>query len=287
MFCQQCGLKLPEGAKFCSVCGTPVAQSQRNNMNSNQNIAQWQTAFTQGNMMPPGASQRPSKGKKVTFFVVGGVLAVLFVVLLSFVLRNLFGANSELSEAKRVIGKAADEAYDGASVKSVEEITKDTYKGTVAVDFSCEYYQYSGTILIHATKTDDIWDTRIVENNVSYTLAPNDNNYYIIPVYYGNREYIISFKEITNSYVTVHYYEHDLDMYGNDIYDADEESHYIEYNPKTKAFEFEFAGYWRITQKGLEYLRYEINRFDDERSKIKEPVDPEDYWWYSYAQSQT
>ena len=30
MFCEQCGKKLPDGARFCPNCGTPVPQDDEN-----------------------------------------------------------------------------------------------------------------------------------------------------------------------------------------------------------------------------------------------------------------
>lgn len=287
MFCQQCGLKLPEGAKFCSVCGTPVAQEQnnvayQNNVNNpNNNVMQWQSAFERAKTTEQ-IKQRKKSQKKVLSIVIA---CVAVFALLSTVVGIIFSNIANATEARNAIRKAASETYYGTTITNIDKNSSNSYQGNISVDYSCSFYKYSGAMIIRATKTGDSWETTIIEDNVSFTLEPNDNYYCVSTKFGGNRSYIVRFKEINSSSITLEYYSHDLGMYGKDQYDAGEEKCALEYNPETKKFEFEFGGYWRISESYIEYNRYEINQYDGEKYDSLKPIDPYDYWWFEKAKS--
>lgn len=289
MFCQQCGLKLPEGAKFCSVCGTPAVQRESNNAYqnnagySNNKVAQWQSAFEQAKTTEQ--IEKKKKPQKKALLIV--LVCVAVFVLLSTVLGIVFSNTITSSEARNAIRKAASEAYYGTSITNIEKICGSSFQGNISVDYSCSFYKYSGTLIIRATKTGDSWDTTIVEDNVSFSLEPNDNYYCISTEFGGNRSMIVRFKEISGSSITLEYCSHDLGMYGNDQYDAGQEECSLAFNSKTKKFEFEFAGYWRISESYIEYNRYEINQYFGEEFTRLDPIDPSEYWWFDDAQRQT
>lgn len=287
MFCQQCGLKLPEGAKFCSVCGTPVEQAQSKNSHINNNItypnnvAQWQSAFEQAKTTEQIVKKKQLQ-KKALFIV---IVCVIFFALLSTVLAIVSSNIAASTDAQNAIRKAANETYYGTSITSIEKNNNSSFQGTISVDYSCSFYKYSGTLIIRATKTGDSWDTTIVEDNVNFSLEQNDNYYCISTKYGGNRSYIVRFKEITSSSVTLEYYGHDLGMYGKDQYDAGQEKCSLKFNSETKKFEFEFAGYWRISESNIEYSRYEINQYSGEEFTRLKPIEPNEYWWFEKAKS--
>ena len=99
MFCQQCGLKLPEGAKFCSVCGTPVYSDDKQQLPPSQVIPQvnnwsnqWQEAGArktyQNTSMQPAHTTKTSKKWIIPVVVVSSLFIICAVAVFGILLKN-------------------------------------------------------------------------------------------------------------------------------------------------------------------------------------------------------
>lgn len=288
MFCQQCGLRLPEGAKFCAVCGTPVAQNQSAAAYSDSAAfpdspaSQWQTAFERAK-----TTEQEQRKKRLRRKIIAAVSSGVAVIAVGAAALGIISAyRNDVRKAQAAIETAARNAYNGVTLTSFERVDGDLFRGTASVERSGKLMRYSGTLEIEATKEDEGWEATITADTVEVSFEENDNYYLIVPEFGGNASYLVRLRDITDSGVTVEYYSHDLEMYGNNRFDFRREERYLQYNTATGAAEFDFAGYWRIYENYIEYRRYEIKSGYGEKFDKVEPVDPNDYWWFDEAKRQ-
>lgn len=81
MFCQQCGLKLPDGAKFCGVCGTPVQSEPsppQNNWTTQSQVRQYDGTQPYPVVVQPQKKKGVSKGA-ISAVVISSILAVAII----------------------------------------------------------------------------------------------------------------------------------------------------------------------------------------------------------------
>jgi len=58
IFCEQCGNKINEGAKFCGKCGTPVSSGQDENISASSACAQCGAPLEEGEMFCPNCGAK-------------------------------------------------------------------------------------------------------------------------------------------------------------------------------------------------------------------------------------
>lgn len=83
MYCQECGMKLPDSAKFCSNCGTKVYVTPLQSQELSEEV-QDELSAAETDLPVKKQKKNNKKSKKKLLGIIAGVFVVLAVVVGSF-----------------------------------------------------------------------------------------------------------------------------------------------------------------------------------------------------------
>ena len=159
-FWKHCGNELPEGAKFCSKCGTPVFQTEKPGILNTDDIQGPKASACETNTEKPFSQKRKrlSTGEKAVLCVSLIVLSIAAVIIV-FMLTNkedlqAFSIrHSEKAKAAATAASSADaeddaaaEASSGAKSGRLDEVSADSENDDVSSEEGKSSAAFSGNI---------------------------------------------------------------------------------------------------------------------------------------------
>lgn len=127
MFCRKCGAEIPDGAKFCAVCGAPA---QADAANAGNNIAARKPAMDVRGQKPIAAAAAKSGNKKP--LMIGIAALVVLVILIVVLVRGCAGGSS--GSGFRSPEEAYEAFFNGYSGQDFDRMMK------ALPDFWIEYF---------------------------------------------------------------------------------------------------------------------------------------------------
>lgn len=198
MFCRQCGTELEEGVKFCTNCGTPVAQAERQGTLGARGTKEHgytdsepSTSAENPNAQSSGANSTKRKGNR------GNIWLIVGAILASLIIGTLWGIISD--GAKGGVKNKTEDIFilpgltlvgdptwevDSTSIKIKGKVKAETWIGK-SVAVQATFYDKDGAIVtvrhdsISDMQAGDMWRFEISlyrDKDISYFII--DSIYY-------------------------------------------------------------------------------------------------------------